>query len=242
MRTVVKVTDVHKSFEVGTQIVPVLKGIDLTIIEGNLDIIFGSSGSGKSTLLHTILGLEAPSKGSVELLGKDLYKNMSEDERSDFRKRHVGMVYQQPNWVKSENVLVNVSMPLLLLGENLPSRQKKTMEILDMVKMGDWAYHHPSELSSGQQQKAAFARALISNPELVIADEPTGNLDYESGLELMDFLRKACSELGKTVIMVTHDLEFLKYADRAVKVMDGKIIDDVDKKEIGRKFSESVIK
>lgn len=234
----IEVIGLTKIFQVGSQNVTVLKDINFTVKSGNFDIIIGPSGSGKSTLLHSILGLENPTKGTVRLLGKDLYSNINEDDRSDFRKKHVGMVYQQPHWVKSINVLANVALPLMLLGEKKEAREHKAVEMLKMMHMENWSHHHPSELSSGQQQKVALSRALITNPELIVADEPTGNLDMDSGKELLEILRNLSKDLKKTVLMVTHDLMSLKYADDAVKVVDGKINNDITKKEILEKYRE----
>lgn len=235
---VIEVSGVQKSFPVGKQMIQVLSGVDYTVNQGEFAIIFGPSGSGKSTLLHTILGLEKPDSGTVTMLGKNLYSTMNEDERSAYRKEHVGMVYQQANWVKSVNVLTNVALPLLLIGESKESREKKAIQTLEMLKMQDWAHHHPSELSSGQQQKVSIARALITDPEIIIADEPTGNLDFESGKELMELLQNLSKTLNKTVVMVTHDLEYLKYADKAVKVIDGKVVKDIPKNELISKYKE----
>ena len=234
----IAVKQLHKSFQVGAQTVPVLRGIDFSVKSGEFAVVFGPSGSGKSTLLHTILGLEPPTQGTVSLLDTDIYSLKDEDARTEFRKQHIGMVYQQSNWVKSINVIENVALPLLLLGEPKEVRSKKAMEALDMLHMNDWAYHHPSELSSGQQQRVSLARALITDPEIIIADEPTGNLDYESGLELMELLKRFSEKLNKTVVMVTHDLAYLKYADKAVKVIDGEVVKDVDEKKVLSKYKE----
>lgn len=239
---VIEVYGVQKSFPVGNQMIQVLFAVDFTVCKGEFAIIFGPSGSGKSTLLHTMLGLEKPNSGTVKMLGENLYTTMDEDQRAAYRKEHVGMVYQQANWVKSINVLNNVALPLLLLGEDKETRLKKAMQSLKMLKMQDWAHHHPSELSSGQQQKVSIARALITDPEIIIADEPTGNLDFESGKELMELLKKLSKSLNKTVVMVTHDLGYLKYADIAVKVIDGKIVKDISKNELMSKYKEFFIR
>ena len=234
----IEVNKLQKSFLVGQQLIPVLNDINFTLKKGQFGIIFGPSGSGKSTLLHTILGLEKPTTGTVSILGTNLYQNTSENQRSTFRKLHVGMVYQQPNWVKSLSVVQNVAIPLLLLGESEVIRIKKAHQTLKMVKMDEWAHRHPSELSSGQQQKASLARALITNPEIIIADEPTGNLDFESGKELMEILHNFTQTVQKTVLMVTHDLGYLKYSDVAVKIQDGKIISHIEDKKILSKYAE----
>lgn len=235
-QTLIKVQELAKSFMVGKQKIPVLKHIDLEIKKGDFMIIFGPSGCGKSTLLHTILGLEEPTVGSVYLLEKNVYKNelgviTSEDERSEFRKKHIGMVYQQPNWIKSLSVLENVAFPLLLMGIDKQKRILQAYEELEMVGMSNWASYVPTELSSGQQQRAALARALISNPLLIIADEPTGNLDFESGQDIMSLLSTLNKDFQKTIVMVTHDLEYLKYASTTVKMFNGEITGIYDKKD-----------
>lgn len=212
---------IDKSFHVGTQDVTVLKDISFDVKMGDFLIIYGPSGCGKSTLLHIILGLESPTRGQVQVLSYNLY-SLSEDERADFRKRHIGMVYQQPNWIRALTVIENVAFPLTLLGEERISTLLKAEKLLKRLEMADWASYIPTELSSGQQQKVALARALISNPELIIADEPTGNLDFESGQELMRLLTELNSQ-GKTILMVTHDLEYLKFAKTAIHMFNGQI-------------------
>lgn len=225
-KEILKITNLSKSFQVGDQRVPVIKNVTFNIKEGDFMIIYGPSGCGKSTLLHTILGLEPPSNGSVVFLNKWLYTNSTEDDRSDFRKKHIGMVYQQPNWIKALNVIENVAFPLVLLGHDKNSSQKKAGELLKLVAMEKWAEYRPTELSSGQQQKVSLCRALINNPEVIIADEPTGNLDFDSGQELMNILSDLNTKQNKTIIMVTHDLEYLKFCKSSIKMLDGEIIDN----------------
>lgn len=220
-----QVKGLKKSFCIGDQNIEILKGLDFEINEGDFTIIFGPSGCGKSTLLHTLLGLEKPSLGEVFFRGENIYKNTSEDQRAEFRKMHIGMVYQQPNWIKSISVLANVSFPLLLRGVNKVDAYKQGTEILRSINMEKWAGYNPADLSGGQQQRIAMMRALIVNPDLVIADEPTGNLDYDSGVKLMDYLLKINREAKKAVVMVTHDLEYLKYASVAIQMFDGAIKD-----------------
>ncbi len=243
--TIIKVDNVSKSFHVGAGDVSILKNISLDISSGDFVIIFGPSGCGKSTLLHTILGLEPPNQGAILFLGNNLYERTSrtmitepstrryfikntqvidEDERSEIRKKHIGMVYQQANWIKALTVAENIAFPLQLLGHTKPEALTKAAEMLDMMGMSAWAAYIPTELSSGQQQKTALARALVTNPEFIIADEPTGNLDYESGQELMQILTKFNTELHKTILMVTHDLEYLSYAKTAVRMFNGEIV------------------
>lgn len=220
---VIKVKDLDKSFVVADGNVNVLKKISFDINEGDFAIIYGPSGCGKSTLLHTILGLEQPTSGTVEILNKEIYTNYSEDSLAEFRINNIGMVYQQSNWVKAISVIENVALPLAILGFEYNERIDKAKAMLDSIHMLAWANYHPSELSSGQQQKVALARALIINPKIIIADEPTGNLDFESGEELMGLLKNLSLEHGKTILMVTHDLEYLKHGTKAIRLLDGKV-------------------
>jgi len=187
-KTIIDITGITKIFRVKTQDVQVLKKINLEIKEGDFSIIFGPSGCGKSTLLHIILGLEPPTTGSVHFFDFNFY-SYSEDERSEFRKKNIGMVYQQSNWIKSLTVIENVAFATSLLGLDKTKTREKGMLALKMVGMGDWADYLPTELSSGQQQKVSLARALVTDPKVIIADEPTGNLDYQSGIELMQLFK-----------------------------------------------------
>jgi putative ABC transport system ATP-binding protein len=235
---IIQVHHVSKSFHVGKQDVPVLKDISFEVYPNDFCVIFGPSGCGKSTLLHTILGLEAPTTGTCIFLSKGLYDGMDEDARSDFRKNHVGMVYQQPNWIKSLTVLENVAFPLILMGKPKADTMEKASMMLGVMGMGEWSGYAPTELSSGQQQKVALARALVTNPEVIIADEPTGNLDFESGQELMQLLVTLNKEQGKTILMVTHDLEYLKFAKTVVKMFDGTIAEEYAEKDKERLLQE----
>ncbi|MFA6446536.1 MAG: ABC transporter ATP-binding protein, partial [Candidatus Paceibacterota bacterium] len=223
------------SFAVKSSPVAVLNDIDLQIKLGEFVIITGSSGSGKSTLLHILLGLELPSSGSVSFLGQDIYGSLTEDQRTDLRKKNIGMVYQQPNWIKAMTVIENVMFATRINGELFDTAKQKSLAALNTVGMADWQDYYPTELSSGQQQKVALARAMVTNPSIIIADEPTGNLDFKSGRELMELLQKLNSE-KKTIIMVTHDLEYLKYATRSLMMFDGKIVGELHKDDLNDKF------
>lgn len=215
-----------KTFFVKALDVQVLFDVSLTVHKGDFLVLFGPSGCGKSTLLHILLGLEPPTSGKVTFLGKSLYGGMDEDGRTELRKVHIGMVYQQPNWIKALSVRENIIFALRLNGFPSLMAYEKANKILDTVGMTQWTDYSPSELSSGQQQKIALARAIVTDPEIIIADEPTGNLDFESGQELMTLLSKL-NEEGKTVIMVTHDLEYLSYANRAIQMFNGKVIKEI---------------
>ncbi|MBP7927988.1 ABC transporter ATP-binding protein [Patescibacteria group bacterium] len=227
---VLQAIDIKKSFKVGAQEVEVLKGITFDIPKGDFAIILGPSGSGKSTLLHVLLGLEKPTVGKVMCINVDIFALPTDDDRSSFRKKHIGMVYQQPNWIKALTVLENVAFPLSLLGMEKVTALQKAWKSLASMGMQSWATYIPTELSGGQQQKVALARALITDPELIIADEPTGNLDFESGQDLLNVLTKL-NELGRTILMVTHDLEYLKYGKSAVRIRDGLVVDVTRGKE-----------
>lgn len=220
---IIQVANVFKSFKVSDQLVPVLHDINVEIKDGDFTIIYGPSGCGKSTLLHILLGLEPPTSGQVSIFGIDVYQ-ADENNLSNLRRNHIGMIYQQPNWIKSLNVLENVGFPLLLVGNNQQVANERAFKLLDKVGMRDWAYYAPTELSGGQQQRIALARALITNPMMIIADEPTGNLDYKSGQEMMEFMVQLNKQHHKTIVMVTHDLQYLKQAKSAVEMLDGRIV------------------
>lgn len=218
---VISTYGLHKYFYTEVGETQVLHGIDLDIEQGEFIIIFGPSGSGKSTLLHSIIGLEKPTKGRVTLFGKDIYL-LSEDERSMNRLEKIGIMYQQPIWIKALDVLHNVAMPLYLLGYSHKEAMKIAKEKLQVYAMDRWAKYKPTELSSGQQQKISLIRALITEPKILIADEPTGNLDIDSSKRLIEGL-KELNIVGTTVIVVTHDLQYLSFADRTFYIKDGKL-------------------
>lgn len=225
-----------KTFEVKSSKIPVLKDVTTTIWQGEFVVVTGPSGCGKSTLLHVLLGLEPPTSGSVAFFGQDLYNQLDEDGRTEIRKKNVGMIYQQPNWIKALTVLENVMFALRINGETDEVARKKSQETLQMVGMLDWQDFMPTELSSGQQQKIALARAVITNPKVIIADEPTGNLDFKSGEELMQLLKKL-NDAGKTIVMVTHDLEYLTFASRSLIMFDGKIVEEANSHDLSGKLT-----
>lgn len=234
------VSGVHKQFRVGDQDVQVLKGIDITINKGEFVIVFGPSGCGKSTLLHLILGLEDPTSGSIDFMGVTLNDKQEEDFTSTFRKINIGIVHQQPLWVKSLSVRENVALPLMLSGENKNVALNKSINMLQQVNMLNWADYFPTELSAGQQQRVAMARALVTDPEVIVADEPTGNLDFESGKNILGLFYDLNHNLGKTIILVTHDLEYLIYADKAFQMLDGLVTEVYDKAGIEGLFKDNL--
>ena len=219
---ILRLDSIYKSFKVGQNEVEIIKGITFQVNRGDFIVLFGPSGCGKSTVLNILLGLEKPSKGIVTFLKTDLY-SLNEDDRAQLRKEQVGMVYQQSNWVRSLNVLDNVCFPLTLKGVDQAARTALALEALRKVEMEHTAEQITSELSSGQQQRVSLARALVTEPSLIVADEPTGNLDSKASSEIME-LFKSFNQRGKTVVLVTHDLEYLSYATRSIHMTDGQVI------------------
>jgi putative ABC transport system ATP-binding protein len=215
---------VRKTFRVGGTDYEVLKGITVSVKQGEFVIIFGPSGCGKSTLLHTILGLEEPTSGKVTVENQDFY-GMSEDDRALYRRHKIGMIYQQPLWVHSLNVIDNVAFPLNLLNQDPQTIGEKAKTALEKVGLSQWATYTPTELSSGQQQKISLARALMAEPSIIVADEPTGNLDTVSGQELLNTFIDLVKS-GKSIVMVTHDLEYLKYATKVFHMIDGQVVEE----------------
>ena len=237
-----EVKGLKKSFLVMNEEIPVLKGIDLEISFGEFVIILGPSGCGKSTLLNTILGLEEPTEGRVLVRGKDIY-SMDEDGRANFRRNKFGVVYQQSNWVKSLNVIENVAFPLNIAGVSSQEAMRKARNILYLFKFEKFEKYYPMELSGGQQQRLSMCRALVANPWIVMADEPTGNLDTVSAEDLMYDLKVLNVESKRTMIMVTHNPEYERYATKLVHMEDGliKSIQQKDRPQISLKDEDRVI-
>jgi len=237
-----EIKNLKKSFLVGKEEIPVLKGVNFDIGFGEFVVIIGPSGCGKSTLLNTILGLEEPTEGQVLLQGKDVY-SMGEDGRANFRRQNFGVVYQQPNWIKSLNVIENVAFPLNVAGSSHHTAMKKARNILYLFKLEKFEKYYPTELSGGQQQKLAMCRALVSNPWIVLADEPTGNLDSVTAEDLMYDLKVLNIESKRTMIMVTHNPDYERYATKLIYMEDGLIknIKQKSKPEISPEEEEKVI-
>jgi len=221
----IQLKNIGKTFYLGKDSandVKVVAGIDLIIYEGDFVIICGPSGSGKSTILNILIGLETPTTGKVYHDDIDIYK-LKQDKRAKLRLKNIGVVLQQSIWLKNLKMLENVAIPHFLLGYGYRNSMDKAMVALKKLNMGEYSKRLPSELSGGQQQKIAIARALINNPDVIIADEPTGNLDTESSRVLVDELLVLNKKFNKTVIIVTHNLSLLKVADKNYYVKDGNI-------------------
>lgn len=215
----ISVKNVKKTFVVGGKDIEVLKQCDFEIEPGSFTIIYGASGSGKSTLLDAISGLEKPTEGNVLFRGQDVYA-LHPDERANFRANNLGLVYQSNYWVSSMSVLDNVSMPLYLSGHVPHDAHKKAHEVLERLRIDHLTKQRPEVLSGGEQQRVSLARALVTDPMVIIADEPTGNLDTKNGDIVVNLLAGLQKE-GKTVVMVTHNLEYLPLSTHQIRIVDG---------------------
>lgn len=222
MENIIEVKDLNKTFLLGELSVDVLKGINMFVEKGEFITIMGPSGSGKSTLLYLLGGLDKPTTGKILIKGQDI-SALSDEEQSIMRRREVGFVFQFYNLVPNLTVEDNVMLPLLLDGKKISKYRDKLDEILDVVELSDRKKHTPRELSGGQQQRVAIARALINEPDIILADEPTGNLDSKTAEEVMNLFQKINREKGKTILQVSHSLETAKYGNRIINVKDGRV-------------------
>ena len=222
MELAVKTTKLCKEFGEGNNTVKILKNIDLSIEKGQFVSIMGASGSGKSTLLYLIGGLDNITSGSVEISGKDLAK-MKDREKSRLRCEKIGFIFQFYNLISTLTVLENVLMPIILDNKKVKNNEEKANELLKTVGLGERAKYLPAELSGGQQQRVAIARALINDPEIILADEPIGNLDSKTGIGILELLKKINQEKSKTILMVTHSPESSKYANMKINIKDGEV-------------------
>lgn len=204
----------------------VLKGLNLQVKEGEFLSIIGASGSGKSTLMNIIGALDKPTEGDYILGGEDI-KDMSANKLSDVRNRRIGFVFQTFNLIPRSNAQKNVELPMLYAGVSGKDRAKRAVELLELVGMGDRTTHEPNELSGGQKQRVAIARAMANNPDIILADEPTGALDSETGYLVMDIFHQLHKEHGKTILLITHNQELANETNRIITLSDGHIISDV---------------
>ena len=222
MITLNNIKKVFKTDEVETW---ALQNVSLNVNKGEFVAVMGPSGCGKSTLLNILGLLDTPTQGTYLLNGKDV-SQMSEDERTDLRKGQLGFVFQSFNLIDELNVTENVELPLLYMGTSKKERRQQVKDVIERVAMAHRAQHFPAQLSGGQQQRVAIARAVISHPQIILADEPTGNLDSKHGMEVMDLLKQLHEE-GTTIIMVTHSQRDANYADRIVNLFDGEIVSEL---------------
>ena len=222
---IIEVKNLSKVYGSGETKVTALDSINLNIEQGQFVAVMGPSGCGKSTLLHLIGGLDRPTDGSVSIEGKDISK-MNDNTLTEMRRRKMGFIFQFFNLIPVLDAVENTALPLILDGVKPENACSKASEWLAKNKLADRAKHRPDELSGGQQQRVAISRAMVADPIIVLADEPTGNLDSRSGDEIATVLRKVVTDWGRTVLMVTHDPRIAAYADRIIFLKDGKIVDD----------------
>lgn len=209
-----------------------LNGVNFSINEGEFCAIVGTSGSGKSTLLNMLAGLEKPTKGEVIINGEHMEK-LKEDQLVSFRRDHVGFIFQSFHLIGTMNAVENVALPLSFRGEKKESRLKKADKMLDLVNLKKHKKHLPNQMSGGQQQRVGVARALVVDPKIIFADEPTGNLDSHTSKEVMELMQKVVREQKKTLVMVTHDNHLASYADRIFHIIDGEIVKIEDNRTKG---------
>ncbi len=221
-----RLTDIWKIYRMGEVDFAALKGIDLEIFHGEFVVILGPSGSGKSTMMNLLGCLDLPSKGIVQLNNRDISR-MRESELAQIRGQLIGFIFQTFNLMPTLNTIENVMLPLEFQEEDADSSWKRAEQLLDIVSLSDKKYNLPSQLSGGQRQRVAIARSLAVDPQIILADEPTGNLDSETGSYILEFLNDLHQKEGKTIIMITHDPDLTKYADRVVHIIDG-TIDDIE--------------
>jgi len=221
---ILKVENLCKQYGKGENKVTALDNVSFTVNKGEFVAIVGASGSGKSTLLHLIGGVDRPTSGKVFIDGKDIYK-FNDDELAIFRRRQVGLIYQFYNLIPILNVEENITLPLKLDNKNID--KQRLDELIKVLGLEERRIHLPNELSGGQQQRTSIGRAMITNPAIILADEPTGNLDSKASDEIVTLLKKSNKDYKQTIIMITHNLEIAKVADRIIKIEDGKIVEEV---------------
>jgi putative ABC transport system ATP-binding protein len=220
----ISLTKVNKSYQEGEKERLVLNELELTVNEGEMLVLLGRSGSGKSTMLNLISGIDRPDSGQISIGGTDLAQ-LNEKERTLFRRKNIGFVFQSFNLISTLTAEENVLLPLKLKGIEDESRLEKAGNFLEAVGLGDRGNSYPDRLSGGEQQRVAIARALAHEPMLILADEPTGNLDYETGKKILDILNKLVRDNGRTIILATHDRDICSIADRVVELQGGKLHD-----------------
>lgn len=223
---VLEAKQVSKAYQMGEVMVKALAEVNFCVARGEFVAIMGPSGSGKSTLLHLLGGLDDPNQGEITLAGQPITR-LSDDEVTLVRRRKVGFIFQFYNLLPTLSAEENVALPLLIDGQDIRQARDKIKGLLEMVGLGDRAQHKPDQMSGGQQQRVAIARAFVNDPEIVLADEPTGNLDSQAGKAILALLRRSCDALGHTIVMVTHDPRAASFADRVVFLKDGRTVRDL---------------
>ena len=222
MEPIIEVKDVTKIYKVGTERITALDNVSFTINKGDFCCLLGSSGSGKSTLLNLMAGIEKITKGEILIKGKDVCK-MGEHQLAKFRQKYLGFVFQSYNLLPALNAIENVALPMVFKEVKAKERTRRAKEMLIAVGLKERMKHKPNQMSGGQQQRVGIARAFVTDPEIVFADEPTGNLDSKTANEIMEIIKKIATERKQTIVMVTHDVNMAKYANKIVHIHDGHI-------------------
>lgn len=225
MAEIIRVSNVHKIYRVGENVVHALAGVSLSVNRGEFVAITGTSGSGKSTLLNVLAGLEPVTVGEIVVCGQHM-EELSENALVSFRRENVGFVFQSFNLIPTMTAEENVALPLMFRGESKAQRLEKARRMLDIVGLGDHAQHKPMQMSGGQQQRVGIARALVVDPKIIYADEPTGNLDSKNSQEIMELLKTCNREYDQTLVVITHDESIAMQADRIIAIDDGRIVRD----------------
>lgn len=226
---VIEVKNLYKIYRVGDTKVKALNGVNFTINRGDFCSIVGTSGSGKSTLLNMMAGLEKPTKGEIIIAGEHM-ENKTENQLVAFRREHIGFIFQSFNLMGTMNAIENVALPLTFQGMERKERNRKAEEMLELVGLTKHKQHKPNQMSGGQQQRVGVARALVVEPEIIFADEPTGNLDSNTSVEVMNLMKQVVREKNQTLVMVTHDNYLAGFADVILRIKDGKIVEIEDKR------------
>ncbi len=224
--TIIKAEGLQKTFKIGQNEIGALNNVDLKVNATDFIVIFGPSGCGKSTLLNIISGVDSPTKGEVEVRGTKIF-SLDDDERGAFRARKMGIVHQMPFWIKSLNVIENIALPIIIQGEPEKKAKARAANVMEELKITSFAKQIPTQLSGGQQQKASLARALVTNPWIILADEPTGNLDSSSADEMMGLFDNLNRSYKRTIMLVTHNQAYWDMGTRRIEMLDGKIVKEV---------------
>jgi putative ABC transport system ATP-binding protein len=234
MQPILEAHDLTKVYELGNVTVDALRGVSMSVAPGEFVALMGPSGSGKSTLLQLLGGLDRPTTGSVVFEGRDI-SGLSDDEATRLRRERTGYVFQAFNLIPLLDMRENVSLPYTIAG-GAPDQKERVAEVIELVELTGKERHRPDQLSAGEQQRVAVARALVTRPSVLLADEPTGNLDYTNSGELLDALWRSCDQDGQTIVLVTHDARAAAYADRVLVIGDGQIQDEI---VLGRRADHS---
>lgn len=238
-KTMIRVKNLRKEYRLEDDTVVALKRINLEIKQGEICCIFGTSGSGKSTLLNQLAGLEKPTFGDVYIRGVPITQ-LSERELAAFRQKHIGFVFQSYNLLPFMTAIENVAMPLMFRGESKRKRTKKAVAILKKVGLANRLKHYPRQMSGGQQQRVGIARAFVAKPDVVFADEPTGNLDSKTTIEVMEMIKSFARRFNQTIVLVTHDPEMAQYADRIITLVDGRIVKETINNNEGEQHEQAI--